>query len=119
MRKFLVSLPWLLACGILGPDLETTNRRLLDPIPSEYPRWYTEVESCVSQFGDYNAIVWYIADEIVLGDVPKAGLLHFPNTITLRAASIHHVHAVKHEMVHHVRQIGDELHETNDFGRCS
>ena len=110
---------WVVACGIFGPDLETPNRALLDPVPAEYPGWYVEVVSCLAQLGDYDAIVWYVADEVVVDGVQKAGILKFPNTITMRAGSIHNQTSVRHEMVHHVRQVGDELHDTNDFASCS
>ena len=56
----------LCACGILGPDVGYENLRLLDPIPEEYPGWYAEVESCLSRAGDFDAITWYVADDVFL-----------------------------------------------------
>lgn len=117
-----VLLGWYLvvaACGILGPELDVPNRVLLDPVPVEYPGWYQAATSCLAQPGDYDAIVWYIADEVIVDGVHKAGVLEFPNTITMRASTIHTRVSVKHEMIHHVRQLGDELHATDDFDRCS
>ena len=105
----------LCACGILGPDVETPNRRLLDPIPPEYPGWYAEVESCLGRAGDYDAIVWYVADDIIVDGVRKGGIFAFPNRITVRAPRVHDAFLVKHEMVHHVLQAGEELHGTDVF----
>ena len=105
----------LSACGIFGLDLDMTNRRLLDPIPAEYPRWYAEVESCLNEVGDFGAINWYVADRIELSGLTAPGLWQKPDAITMRANHILVIQTVKHEMVHHVRQVGDELHGTEEF----
>lgn len=118
-RAFVLSPLWLSACGILGPDVQVTNRRLLDPVPAEYPSWYEQVQECLGLPGDYDAITWYVADDVIVDGVPKAGILRFPHAITMHIDFIHNPVAVKHEMVHHVRQLGDELHGTTDFDRCS
>ena len=105
----------LCSCGIFGPDLEMTNRRLLNPIPAEYPGWYAEVEACLNEGGDFEAIIWYVADRIEKNGLTAPGIWQRPHTITIRANNILIIHTVKHEMVHHVRQVGDELHGTEAF----
>ena len=107
------------ACGISGPDVETLNRRLLDPIPADYQGWYTEVGACLTQSGDFGAIVWYVADEVVVDGTQKLGIVQFPNAITMRTGWTRNRNAVKHEMIHHIRQVDDDLHATDDFDRCS
>ena len=119
MRLACVFIVLCVACGILGPSVQTPNRVPLDPIPDEYAGWYIDVVSCLVQLGDFDAIVWLVADEVVVDGVQKAGILEFPHTITMLASSVHSRRSVKHEMTHHVRQVGDELHGTDDFDKCS
>lgn len=107
------------ACGIFGPDfgsyVETTNRRLLDPIPLGYPVWYTAVEICLGKSGNYDAIIWYVADEIAFDGISALGLWEAPDRITLRATVTYIGSIVRHEMIHHVLQGGSRIHDTDAF----
>lgn len=109
----------MVACGIMGPELDALNRAPLDPIPSEYVEWYVESQSCVGTSRDFAAISWFVADELFLGGEEKGGVWSSPNRITLRSDHLHSQRAVKHEMIHYVLQIGNSLHDTNIFDRCT
>ena len=115
MRHSPVIILILSGCGILGPDLDILNHRLLDPIPPEYPRWYAEVESCLGRTGDFDAISWYVADDIIVDGIRKGGRIEFPNRITMRAPHVYRTPLVKHEMVHHILQAGGAIHDTPVF----
>lgn len=119
MRKFLFCLPWIAACGLLGPNIDEIRKRRLDPVPDVYLGWYEAVESCVGRTGDFDAISWYVADDLRRNGEPRAGVLRFPHAITLRADFVEHPGVVMHEMVHHVMRRGDELHGTILMDACS
>lgn len=119
--RTIISLGWCLlasACGILGPDIETTNRRLLDPVPPEYSLWYAEVESCLGRQGNFSVVSWYVADEIIFEGQSAFGLWEAPNSITLKATHIYSGRTVQHEAIHHIFQKGVKLHATDVF-ECS
>ncbi len=107
------------ACGIIGPDLEAPNRAPLDPIPSEYVEWYVESQRCVGRSRDFTAISWFVADELFLGGAEKGGVWSSPNRIIMRSDHRDSRRAVKHEMIHYIRQIGNSLHDTDIFDRCT
>jgi hypothetical protein len=100
-------------CGILGPDVETPGRRLLEPVPAEYPFWYADVEVCLAASGDFSAANWYVADDVILDGEQKAGVTEFPHDITVTSATDQR--SVKHEMVHHILQRGNDIHDTPAF----
>ena len=123
MMRSIIPLVWCLfvsACGGVEPayTIELLNDSLLDPIPTEYPGWYLDVESCLAQLGDFDTITWYVADEVFLNGEQKAGIIKFPNKITMWADAIYIQSSVKHEMIHHVLQ-RTRLHGTDAFDRCS
>ena len=107
------------ACGITGPDLDALNRAPLDPIPSMYVDWYVESQLCVGSSRDFAAISWFVADELFLGGEKIGGVWSSPNRITLRSDHLHSQRVVKHEMIHYVLQIGNSLHDTDIFERCT
>ncbi len=119
MRNLLLCLTLLPACGIIGPSVQAPHLRPLEPIPEVYASWYDHVETCIGQLGNFDAIFWYVADEIFVDGLEKAGILRFPHTITMHSDFVQNPVAVKHEMVHHVSQRGDEIHGTDAFYECA
>jgi len=107
------------ACGIIGPDLEASNRAPLDPIPSKYVEWYVESQRCVGRSRDFTAISWFVADELFLDGAEKGGVWSNSDRITMRSDHLHSERAVKHEMIHYILQIGNSLHDTDIFDRCT
>ncbi len=116
--KVIVALATILlgACGsgIIGPDLDTTNRRLLYPIPPEYAGWYAEVESCLDRVGNFDIIIWHVADRIEFDGLTAPGIWQEPHTIIILGIYVVNVSIVKHDMVHHVLQ-GGSTHDTAVF----
>ena len=110
---------YITGCGILGPNVDTLNLVPLEPIPSEYKGWYEAVQVCVGRRGDFDAIVWFVADELFLGGVEKGGVWSSPDRIIMRADQVLIMGAVKHEMIHHIFQLVDELHGSTLMDRCS
>lgn len=108
----------LAACDLTGPDFERADVTPLDP-PPVYATWYAEVEDCLGQRGDLGAIRWFTATKLYLDGEPRGGVLRFPDEVTMRADHVTHVGAVKHEMIHHVTQIGDVLHGGSKMERCA
>ncbi len=114
----------LLACvgcdsQVFGPDIEYLNRRPLHPIPDWYAAEYALVEECVGHAGDFDAVLWYVADVLSLENKRLAGVVEFPNDITFAAAHYTKPPVVRHEIEHHVRQQGDEIHLPNGETPCA
>ncbi len=107
------------ACGIIGPDLDAPNRAPIDPIPSEYVEWYVESQLCVGRSRDFTAISWFVADELFFGGAEISGVWSSPNRIIMRSDHMHSKRVVKHEMIHYILQIGNSLHDTDIFSRCT
>lgn len=106
-----------LACGNLtGPSFSSTNLEPLEP-PLIYRTWYNEVRYCLNIRRDYDAIEWYVADELILRGDEKGGVWRRPNRIALLKRLVYHKPTVKHEMIHYIRQKGD--HEFIIFWVCS
>lgn len=119
--RSIVGVLWLFlsACNILGPTTtDFVNQRPMDP-PAYYAGYYAEVEVCLGMAGDYGAIEWFVADEINHDGVEMAGIIHFPNRVTIREGQVHSTVTSKYEMIHHVLQKGDEIHDTGVFARCA
>lgn len=117
MRGLLTSL--LLTGCILAPvDLVVHGERPIVP-RLEYRAWYSAVEDCLGMAGNFDAIEWRAADEILVAGRRRAGVLRFPNTITIRSDAAHLEGVVRHEMVHHVTGLGDELHGPGEEVVCS
>ena len=119
MYRRLIILMCLTGCGIVGPNLQVTNRRPLDPVPAEYPGWYADAEVCLDVTGDFRIIMWYVADELIMDGIRGGGVLEPPNRITMRVDHVQIRSAVKHEMIHHILQTADELHGTDILAYCS
>lgn len=126
MRRLIpiLALVLIAGCDSLGitgqkKDLRVVNRVLIDPAPGIYPRWYAEAERCVERTGNFDAVRWHRADEIWLDGKQIAGVLEFPDDITIAVPNVHRMATVKHEAIHHILQQGDELHGTELMLRCS
>jgi hypothetical protein len=104
--------------NVFGPDLQFSNRRLLDPLPDWYATEYALMEECVGRRGDFAAVRWYIADVVILGSARLAGAVQFPHDITLAAYSYSNPLLVRHEAEHHIRQRGDDIHLPNGETPC-
>lgn len=105
--------PLLLAllAGCTSPvGLEVERERVpMDP-PAEYEVWYAEVEACLSLRRGFDRIHWYVVEELRLAGVRYGGWLQFPDDITMDFYHQGHERSVKHEMAHHITQVGDALH---------
>ncbi len=115
MRWTLALVVVLGGCDLLGPDFRFVNRRPMDPVPEVYAEWYAKTEACLGVSGDFGAAEWHAADSVNVDDVPRAGALRFPHEVTMWRGAAALEWAVRHEMVHHVTQTGDALH--NFWGR--
>ena len=113
----------LLSCDT-GP-LTVYGRTPLESIPIGYSEWYSEAEACLGAPGSFNAIHWYVADSIYNEAGQSVfGYVDHPHDITLRrdvveaAQPITVEHFVKHEMVHHILQRGNDLHDAEGNVPC-
>ncbi len=104
------------ACGILGPTMDAYDRRPLQDLPEQYRAWYVEVASCIGQARDFDAVLWFVAEELYLGDDEKGGVYSPPNEITLRADHVLSKRVVKHELIHYIRQ---EIGHGPIYDRCT
>ena len=97
---YLVAILGASACGIFGPELESTNLRPLVPLP-DYVIWHAQVESCVGRHRDFTAIRWFQADVLYWGDF-EAGGFWGGNRITIRSDQLKSSTVVKYELIHFV-----------------
>ena len=102
--------PLVVVAGCASP-LEVTHERPMQP-PAVYANWYAEAEDCLGTKGNLGRIKWFVASELLVGGVPKAGVLRFPDRITMSDSQVTRGRSVKHEMVHHITQQGDGLHDS-------
>lgn len=119
-RLSIILIPVIAACSLnlFGPQLDFFNRRRMILIPPQYPEWYREAESCLGADGKYGRIRWFVADSIYVDGGTKAGVLKFPNDITMREDVANYSGSVKHEMVHHIVRRGDDLHDERGRVPC-
>lgn len=110
MRRFVFVLALVGCTDLFGPEVEYWEHRPMDPVPAEYATWYAEVEQCLGQVGNFDAVRWFVADSIRREGRPAGAVLEFPATITMTSDYTELRWAVKHEMIHHVTQQGDEIH---------
>lgn len=115
MRKLLLCLTLLPACGIIGPDIDFTKHEPLGPVPELYREWYADVELCLGIAGEFNAVIWYIADDIIYNGVSSFGLWQEAHRITMKATHLHSIRNVRHEMIHHILQRGNSAHGLPEF----
>ena len=122
-RRLFLTVATLLACDT-GP-LTVYGRTPLESVPLEYSEWYSEAEACLGVLGNFDAIRWYVADSIRNeegGDV--FGYVDHPHDLTLRRDVVEAVqpvtveHFVKHELVHHILQRGNDLHDAQGNVPC-
>lgn len=120
MRRLatVAALVLLAACDLTGPNWERVDVQPMD-VPENYAGWYAEVEDCLGQRGDFAAVRWFTATELSIDGVSKGGITRFPDEITMLVRRVTHPWSVKHEMIHHVTQVGDAVHDTDDMERCA
>jgi hypothetical protein len=115
MRWTVACLVVLAACDLFGPEVLFVNRRPMVPVPNVYAEWYAATERCLVVSGDFGAVRWFLADSVIMGSTAQAGVLRFPNEITMFARVAQAEWAVRHEAAHHILQRGDDLH--GEYGR--
>jgi hypothetical protein len=108
----------LAGCDLLAPDVDAENRRPLLPVPPEYPTWYAEVERCLDSSGAYKSVRWHVASAIYTDGAPINAYISLPHAITIHRDALTAEHTVKHEMVHHVLQQGNEIHDKRGNVPC-
>ena len=117
MRRFAFCLALLTAAAcdlgsIFGPDdVRYIDRRPMNPVPPEYAELYAATELCLGMSGNFGAVQFFVADEIVMDGHRKAGTLKFPNDLTMWEHLMLTPWAVGHEFSHHITGIGDALHD--------
>ena len=84
--------------------------------PSEFRTWWAGVEDCSNETGDYDAVVWYLADDFAAGGT-VVGQWSPPHSITLRRGFQTTEDVVKHEMLHDLLR-GDRFHDELAWVRC-
>lgn len=109
----------LVLAGCDTPTRVISNERPIDPLPPEYATWYAEVEECLGQPGAFASVSWLVASELSLDGRPSAGATRFPHDIIVYEGALHSPAVVKHEAVHHITQMGDEMHGTEPMMRCA
>jgi hypothetical protein len=88
------------------------------PVPTVYAEWYAKTEACLEVRGDFEAVRWFVADTVMVDGAPKAGVLRFPDDVTMFAEFTAYETPVRHEMAHHIMQAGDELHDARGWVPC-
>ena len=132
MKKFLIL--WLvLTAGctrsptdVIVSELTMDDWVLMDPVPSIYAVWYAETETClaelartplISEFpteGDFPAVNWYTSTLLILNGGSLAGVIQWPNDITIKFPLILRSRTVRHEIAHHI--VGfREIHFADGF----
>lgn len=109
----LLPLPLLVAaaCCAEAPTVIVTPERV-DP-PVSFAEAYASVEVCLGRAGDFEAVRWWVANDLWRVDAPTAiGLTAFPNDIylyrrlwdELQRGETWPLNTVRHESIHHVLQ---------------
>lgn len=112
----------LVACAspvALTWEPEVFGPRPLDPVPARYADWYADVEDCLGIRGDFDRVVWTVADSLKREGVRIEGVTLPPHEIVFEAAFFefageHPAYErwkVTHEMSHEITGEGEDLHE--------
>lgn len=114
-RLLLIALLLISACdvGLLapGPDVHGTNVRPMSPVPAVYSEWYAETERCLGMAGDFSAIRWFVADEILADGEPVTGWLKDGGEVVMLETYADLEWAVRHEMSHHITGWDNSAHQ--------
>lgn len=114
IRLSMISVTVLLACT---PSPVDVNEGVIafSP-PGEFRAWWAGVEDCSNESGDYDAVVWYLADDFAAGGA-VVGQWSPPHSITFRKGFQTTETVVKHEMLHDLLR-GDRFHDELAWVRC-
>jgi len=114
-RTVALSLLWLI--GLLGCRDSLAPSGTAEP-PLQARQWFSELEACSGLAGDFDQIVWFVADQPVQRDNGiTVGEWDSPNRIVLARAWYESEDAVKHEMLHFLLQ--HTGHPDPPFGTCA
>ena len=107
--KALVACLLMLGCAS-GPPASHPSYYLINYAPTTpaafYEREYHNAEECLERLGDYDAVIWGLADIIIHNDSSNiAGLFVMPNRIVLKRTYQHSPLVVRHESIHHILQM--------------
>lgn len=115
MKKF-ITLLLLMGCTRQITQivvLKFNNQRPVESIPEIYSEWYVDTEECLEKSGDFSAINWHTATEIIFDGISNLGIIEYPNDITIRIGSTRGRTVVRHEMAHHIVGPDREIHFNN------
>ena len=84
--------------------------------PPEYVGWWSEVEDCSIETGDFTLIDWFLASGFAAG-ATVVGQWSPPHSITFLRGFEVNENVVKHEMLHDLLR-GDEFHDELAWLRC-
>lgn len=122
MTKFIAVL-WAIgfAFGIsifAGPDYDVYGLVSLERPPPLYEALYEQTERCLDEQGDFDRVVWFLADSIKnrQTDATYAGLRYNDAVILLKNLALQ-PHLIRHESIHHIMD-GASEHEAEFWKRC-
>jgi hypothetical protein len=111
-----------LLCGCSVTDLadrEIIGTRAADPaLVESYRPIYASVEACVGRYGNFDSVRWWVADMIIINGAAVSGRIEFPSDVIIHVSRVETWTTVRHEMVHHILQLGNRLHDANGDVPC-
>jgi hypothetical protein len=120
MNARILVLALLCGCSVTGPtDREIIGVRAADPaLVESYRPIYAAVEACVGRYGNFDSVRWWVADMIMIDGAAKSGRIEFPSDVIIHVSRVETLTTIRHEMVHHIMQIGNQLHDANGDVPC-
>jgi hypothetical protein len=108
----------LLATGCGGDAFAPVGNVERFTPPPDYRTWYAETEACTGLQGNYDDIVWWLADSLEAphGSELVTGTWTAPHTIVFRRGYQGDVWVVRHEMIHDLLQT--TAHPSPPFRLC-
>jgi hypothetical protein len=110
----------LCGCSITGTiDREVIGARAANPtLVESYRPIYGDVEACLGRHGNFGSVRWWVADMIMIDGAAVSGRIEFPSDVIIHVSRVETLTTIRHEMVHHIMQIGNQLHDANGDVPC-
>lgn len=123
LRSMILMLAFVVA-ACASPTAPTVDYEVAGAAPLDPPAWYAEVHAelvaCAGTSEPFEGVRWFLADRIEATGMPVVAGLWLPgDTIYLAQPWDEDPRVVRHELLHHLLQRGNEIHGGAIMARCA